>query len=213
MMLTFLVSSITIILNSCSVQQRYHRKGFNVDWKNTSLKIKKSNNAEVFYEEISYENDKQNSYAKHDEASNMSTPNLTKTIENDLVTNAIPVRDENEKQELEKVNTKTTNTEISSSNFKKIKKKNLLKKKKEIKNPSSAGDDENEYSWMVALILCILVGVLGIHRFYLGHIGIGVLYLLTGGLCGIGVLIDFILLLTGGLKPKNGKYKDGDSGL
>ena len=130
-----------------------------------------------------------------------------------MVINSIPVINEIEKPELDKVNTKTINKKISSSNFKNLKKKNLLRKHKEIKNPYSSIDDENEYSWIVALILCILVGVLGIHRFYLGHIGIGVLYLLTGGLCGIGVLIDFILLFTGGLKPKNGNYKDGDSGL
>ena len=48
----------------------------------------------------------------------------------------------------------------------------------------------------VALILLLLVGVFGAHKFYLGQIGKGVLYLLTGGLCGIGLLIDLIKLLT-----------------
>lgn len=61
-------------------------------------------------------------------------------------------------------------------------------------------------SLLVAGLLWFFLGLLGFHRFYLGHIGMGVLYLLTGGLCGIGWIIDGILLLTGGLKPKNGEF-------
>lgn len=48
----------------------------------------------------------------------------------------------------------------------------------------------------VALLLCIIVGYLGIHRFYLGKTKTGVLYLLTGGLCGIGWIVDIILIYT-----------------
>ncbi len=63
-------------------------------------------------------------------------------------------------------------------------------------------------SLIVTLILWFFLGLLGIHRFYLGHYGMGLLYLFTGALCGIGLIIDIILLLTGGLKPKNGEFKD-----
>lgn len=49
----------------------------------------------------------------------------------------------------------------------------------------------------VALILCILFGLLGIHQFYVGKIGKGVLYLFTGGLLGIGYFIDIIKIATG----------------
>lgn len=68
--------------------------------------------------------------------------------------------------------------------------------------------DSDDKSFIVAALLWFFLGLLGIHRFYLGHIGIGVLYLLTGGLCGIGWIIDGILFLVGGLKPKNGTYTD-----
>lgn len=47
----------------------------------------------------------------------------------------------------------------------------------------------------VALLLCFFLGVLGVHKFYEGKAGMGVLYLFTGGLCGVGVLVDFITLL------------------
>jgi hypothetical protein len=61
-------------------------------------------------------------------------------------------------------------------------------------------------SQVVALILCIVVGGLGIHRFYLGYTWQGVVQLLTAGGCGIWALIDLIRIITGDLQPKNGSY-------
>ena len=45
-----------------------------------------------------------------------------------------------------------------------------------------------------AYLLLIFLGGLGIHRFYLGKNGTGVLYLLTGGLLGIGCIVDLFLI-------------------
>ena len=53
-------------------------------------------------------------------------------------------------------------------------------------------------------IVAFFLGGLGVHRFMMGYTGIGVLMLLTLGCCGILTLIDFIRILTGGLKMKNG---------
>lgn len=47
----------------------------------------------------------------------------------------------------------------------------------------------------VAVLLCLFLGVFGVHRFYEGKIGTGLLYLFTLGLGGVGVLVDFIILL------------------
>lgn len=63
-------------------------------------------------------------------------------------------------------------------------------------------------SQLVALLLVIFVGVLGIHRFYLGYTLIGVIQLLTLGGCGIWSLIDLIMIITGDLKPMNGDYSE-----
>lgn len=47
----------------------------------------------------------------------------------------------------------------------------------------------------VAFVLCLLLGCFGAHKFYEGKVGMGILYLFTGGLFGIGWFIDCILLL------------------
>ena len=59
-------------------------------------------------------------------------------------------------------------------------------------------------SKVVALILSIFLGELGIVRFYLGYIGTGILKLITCGGFGIWWLIDLIMIATGKLKPKDG---------
>jgi hypothetical protein len=68
------------------------------------------------------------------------------------------------------------------------------------------GHKKTNKSQVVALILCVLVGGLGIHRFYLGYIWQGIVQLLTAGGCGIWALIDLIRIITGDLEPKAGRY-------
>lgn len=55
-----------------------------------------------------------------------------------------------------------------------------------------------------AALLSFFLGGLGIDRFYLGYTGMGILKLLTGGVFGILWIVDFVRILTGGLKPANG---------
>lgn len=50
-------------------------------------------------------------------------------------------------------------------------------------------------SWIVTLLLCIFLGELGIHRFYAGKFGTGLLYLFTGGLFGVGWILDIIWIV------------------
>ena len=50
------------------------------------------------------------------------------------------------------------------------------------------------YDYSVAWILLTFLGILGIHRFYLGKPLTGLLWLLTGGLFGIGWIYDFCTL-------------------
>ena len=64
-------------------------------------------------------------------------------------------------------------------------------------------------SKMVALLLSIFLGELGIYRFYLGYIGLGILKLLTGGGLGIWWLVDLIMIATGKMKTKDGQELAG----
>lgn len=79
-------------------------------------------------------------------------------------------------------------------------------------NPNPEAPKTPEKEKTTALILCILpyfVQVHGLHRFYTGHIGIGVIQLLTWGGCGIWTLIDLISIVTGSFKDAEGRPLKG----
>ena len=70
----------------------------------------------------------------------------------------------------------------------------------EVANPhTNAGK-----SWVVALMLCLFLGVFGIHRFYTRHTFIGVIQLFTLGGLFIWAFIDFILILVNAYKDADG---------
>jgi TM2 domain-containing membrane protein YozV len=56
----------------------------------------------------------------------------------------------------------------------------------------------------VALLLSFFVGGLGVDRFYLGYVGLGILKLVTLGGCGVWWLIDFILIAMNKLPDAEG---------
>ena len=59
-------------------------------------------------------------------------------------------------------------------------------------------------SRLVALILCFFLGGFGVHRFYVGKIGTGILYLCTAGLCGFGLLWDLVMIIIGSFRDSQG---------
>lgn len=64
---------------------------------------------------------------------------------------------------------------------------------------------EGRKEWLVALLLSIFLGVFAVDRFYLGHVGLGLLKLFTAGGCGIWWLIDVILIATGAVRDAQGR--------
>ena len=64
-------------------------------------------------------------------------------------------------------------------------------------------------SFVVTWLLSLLLGTLGIDRFYLGKIGTGILKLITLGGFGLWTLIDLIIVITGNARDKLGRALDG----
>ena len=73
----------------------------------------------------------------------------------------------------------------------------------EVKPQAPAGVSDK--TKLVALLLCIFLGTIGVHRFYVGKIGTGIVWLLTGGVFCIGWIIDIIKIATGSFTDKQGR--------
>lgn len=67
-----------------------------------------------------------------------------------------------------------------------------------------AVDGVSNRSWKTTFWLSFFLGYLGVHRYYVGKIGTGILYNLTFGLFGIGSLVDFIKICCGKFTDKQG---------
>jgi hypothetical protein len=81
----------------------------------------------------------------------------------------------------------------------------VVEQKEELSSPAAAKGGKSQ-AIALGLTLFFLVGVNGIHRFYLGYTWQGIVQLLTFGFCGIWTLIDIIRIATDDLQPKNGSY-------
>ncbi len=63
----------------------------------------------------------------------------------------------------------------------------------------------SEKSKVAAILLCFFLGGLGVHRFYVGKVGTGLLMLFTLGGLGIWTIVDLIIIVCGNFRDKEGK--------
>jgi len=218
--------TVVAFLSACStsndvvtgnyIQKRKYNKGFYVSHKGKKEKQQKVENSVVVSSgKVSNEINPEVSYKSginNNESVNTYDNNLVASTDEhfiSIVNSKLPmVVEPTTAINNEKV-TKLSDTKIEnrvSKIEKRIEKK--LKKLEKKDNTESSSPSSGGKSQLVALLLAIFIGGLGIHRFYLGYIGIGVIQLLTLGGCGIWALIDLIRIITGDLKPNGGDYTD-----
>ena len=63
----------------------------------------------------------------------------------------------------------------------------------------------SDYNRLTTFLLCLLLGFFGVHRFYVGRMGSGVLWLLTGGILAVGWIYDLVMIATGEFQDEHGK--------
>ena len=62
----------------------------------------------------------------------------------------------------------------------------------------------SEKGFVPTLLLCYFLGVLGVHRFYAGKIGTGILMILTLGGFGFWIIVDMVMIAVGSFKDGRG---------
>ena len=182
-----------LLFASCSVEKRHYNKGFHVQWNNKAAKATEQATNNTKPAATTIENT-----AAINTVADEAAPTLTASTQTQVTApvavekatvSAVTVKKATENPV--KVNQTKTETKKSTQA--------AVKKAKDIANTKGGGTSQ-----LIALLLCIFLGYIGIHRFYLGYIGIGILQIITVGGCGIWALIDLIRIITGDLGPKDG---------
>jgi len=191
---------VSLFLSSCTMQKCVYSKGYYVDWfgnKSNGAVNKKSLAEQSTYTVISEAMDQEEFTARIPEAGEVNDNSemdflMSSNEESIILAQSLSV---------------IPTFKVSSAKLALQSNKFLQKEITEVKAEAPVMAKPNGgKSQLTALLICIFVGVLGIHRFYLGYTGIGIIQLLTLGGCGIWALIDLIMIITGDLKPNGGEY-------
>lgn len=205
MKISTIVVFIVLLLSSCTIQKRVHMQGYLVEWNKSVSNKKTSFKSEDITTKAMLKNEKIKLNDEHNqkESNQILKPGLLKTNESEPYKN---IDLENDKIVLSQSKNRIDNkVKINKGEISSIKSnKDEIKR---FKNDKESLKEEGK-SQIVAFFLVFFVGVLGIHRFYLGYPGIGLLMFFTAGLCGVLALVDLIRIITGDLKPNGGEYTE-----
>jgi len=214
------LAMLLLLFSSCSTNtaftKRYHSRGFNIAWRGGSdatpaksvirkARVEAEKSAIVESPVLEMKAEEIASYSAP--LSSVSAVNPHAIINNSIVLATKVTQNARPGVTIEK---KSVDTKVMVKTSTKV-----LKQKKAMVDPGQGK------SQIIALILFVVFGFLGIHRFYLGHLSSGLLMLL---LCctlilpiinlftGIALLVwwvlDLIKLVTGDLKPADGEYTE-----
>jgi uncharacterized membrane protein YqaE (UPF0057 family) len=155
--ISVLALAAAIVLNACSVQQRYHRKGFNVNWNHTSIKVKNDKNKAVVEEEVlteevakitpkksAYDAIENNTYASTQDAQLIETVKVFSSVEM------------NEAATIETTSTSFT-APTSTEKAEKIAKKSPQKMMEKAVKKSTSSNQSSEVPTVLLFILCFII--------------------------------------------------------
>jgi hypothetical protein len=194
-----------LLVTSCSVEKRLYNKGFHVEWR----KNHKGSHKDIAQTELEENKEEKTKIIEVNQPEQIHTVASVNEEHSNFTTGEIdevPSVNNDDYETSEKSGFSSSvnvDSQIEATNRSASAPKQQNKEKNNSEGSGSGGKSQ-----LIALVLVLLAGVLGIHRFYLGHIGIGVLMILTAGCCGILALIDLIRIITGDLKPKGGEYTE-----
>lgn len=187
----------TMVLSSCTAEKRVYTKGYNINWYGGKSKVNQA----------TANNSKSNE--KTESLASVIVNKVSKTSEKEAMKmramNAVPFKTEKTASIVNnQVVTAAVVESVKRADLPKVVKKTIIRKAKKM-NPEAMPVSGGK-SQVVALVLAVVIGGLGIHRFYLGYTWQGVVQLLTAGACGVWTLIDIIRIATGDLGPNGGRY-------
>ncbi len=186
-----------LVLPSCSIEKRHYRAGYHVEWRSGKARFQApvaektvtppealsvAKFAEPTQKPLVPEEEK--SFAET--AAVVATETAIAPLSAPLLTEIIPESAQATILQIDKSSLKITPAD----------------RKSVLQEPLTGGTNQR-----TAFFLCLFLGFLGLHRFYLGYTWIGVFELLTFGFFGILWLIDLIRITMGVLHPKYGPYE------
>jgi hypothetical protein len=211
----FLGVAVMMALTSCTMQKRVYTSGYHIEWLNGNNATVKQNNSQT--EEQKNLNKTTIAAVSTINEGKMSIDKTQNTEINNENNNPVTTVNENfvasTTNDPNVYTSQKTNNWYSSPAQKNLNTQNDVKtivkqNTNNTENTTSENTKSGDKSWIVAFLLCLFLGSIGIHRFYLGYTWQGIVQLLTAGGLGIWALIDFIRIITRNLQPKNGRYKD-----
>lgn len=220
-----LLAMLVILISSCGTNatftKRYHSRGFNIAWgggesdankqvtKQSQKKVKSKTEVVGFTQKT--ENLAVQS-AHSSENAMVNPANLNPELFSSSLMN------QNGKASVKNYFKSTSEVVKSSNSLTKTVKAKVVSKPI-VKANQKKYDPRNGRSWGAAMLICVVLGMFGMHRFYLGYKKLGLIQLVFGalyfftplwwtGLIAIWVIIDLVRIFTKDLEPKDGYYTE-----